>query len=299
MKRMQHLTVLSAQKRKIYMLIKQDSIVKCIHVHNHRQEDSGNKDNRRTNNEDNNDSWKINNSDLSDIGSGYETNDDEEEKIPPGQHAMLANPNAPKDEKMQHLNLQPSVMAQYPPSMTNPRTLTAYFIKQMAEHEQEGEDDSQQDDSTESSENNINTSNWTDATLSASIEKLKAMKEKRKASQAVQNRNDAVKSYLCLVKAGFKRGEASKIIAEGAGRGIYFARSICAWAAMFMNDGQLPISIWGKHAKRLSYLKDEDCILRLQHYLRKNKFKIDISELTARINESILPQLEYAPSPTI
>ena len=65
-----------------------------------------------------------------------------------------------------------------------------------------------------------------------------AMKEKGKASQAAQNRNDAVKSDLCLVKAGFKRGEASKIISEGPGRGIYFARSICAWAAMFMSDGK-------------------------------------------------------------
>nr|CCA24077.1 AlNc14C221G9103 [Albugo laibachii Nc14] len=115
------------------------------------------------------------------------------------------------------------------------------------------------------------------------------MTEKGKASQAAQNRNDAVTSYFCLVQAGFKRGEASKLIVEGAGRGIYFARSICGWAAMLMNDGQLPISLWGKHAKRLSYLKDEDCILRLKHSLREKKFKIDIPELTAHINESILP----------
>nr|CCA26099.1 AlNc14C346G10860 [Albugo laibachii Nc14] len=167
MKRMQHLTVLSAQKRK-KMLIEHDSIVKCTDVNNHREEDSGNNDNTGTTNEDNNDSWNKNNSDSSDIGSGYETNDDDDEKIPPGQHAILANQNAPKDEEN----------SAFKRAVVGTKPLTAYIIKLMAENEQEGEEDSQRDDSAESSDSNNNTSNWTDAKLSASIEKLKAMKVK-------------------------------------------------------------------------------------------------------------------------
>ena len=64
------------------MLIENDRIVKSTDVKNHREEDNGNNDNRGITNEDNNDSWNINNSDSSDIGSGYETNDDEEEVTP-------------------------------------------------------------------------------------------------------------------------------------------------------------------------------------------------------------------------
>nr|CCA20644.1 AlNc14C99G5990 [Albugo laibachii Nc14] len=250
------------------MLIKHDSTVKCADVNNHREEDSGNKDNRRTTNEDNNDSWSINNSDSSDIGSGTKQMIIEEEvthgvaeNIEKAFNAALStrsnleNPTRPARYIGQSKCTQRRKIAAFKCAAVGTKPLTAYFIKQMAEHEQEGEE-----------------------IRSKMIpRKLKAMKEKGKASQAAQNRNDAVNSYLCLVKAGFKRGEAT----------------------MFMNDGELPISHWGKHAERLSYLKDEDWILHLQHYMRKNKFKVDISELTAHINESILPQLGYAPSPTI
>nr|CCA20402.1 AlNc14C93G5766 [Albugo laibachii Nc14] len=271
-----------SSKTKKKMLIKHDSIVKCTDVNNHREEGSGNKDIRRTTNEDTNDSWNINHSDSSDIGSGYETNDDEEEvthgvaenierafNADLSTRSKLENPTRPARYIGQSKRTQRRKNAALKRAVVGTKPLTAYIIKQMAEHEQEGEENWQQDDSAESSESNNNTSNWTDAKLSASLEKLKAMEEEGKDSQAAQNRYDAVTSYLCLVKAGFKREEASKLIAEGAGRGIYFARSIGAWAAMFLNDGELPISLWGKHAKRLSYLKDEDCILRLQHYLRK------------------------------
>nr|CCA21922.1 AlNc14C138G7153 [Albugo laibachii Nc14] len=238
MKRMQHLTVLSAQKK---MLIEHDCIVKCTDVNNHREEDSGNNDNRGTTNEDNNDSWNINNSDSSDIGSGCKTNGVEEEvtygvaeniervfNAALSTRSNLENPTRPARYIVQSKCTQRRKNAAFKRAAVGTKPLTAYFIKQMAEHEQEGEEDSQQDDFAESSDSNNKTSNWTVAKFSASIETLKAMKERGKASQAAQNRNDTVKSYLCLVKAGFKREEASEIIAEGAGRGIYFARTICA-----------------------------------------------------------------------
>nr|CCA14425.1 AlNc14C3G522 [Albugo laibachii Nc14] len=189
MKRMQHLTVLSAQKRK-KMLIEHDSIVKCTDVNNHREEDSGNNDNTGTTNEDNNDSWNINNSDSSDIGSGYERNDEEEVTHGVAEHierafnaalsarSNLENPSRPARYIGQSKRTQRRKNAALKRTVVGTKPLTAYIIKQMAENEQEGEEDSQQDDSAESSDSNNNTSNWTDAKLSASIEKLKAMKEK-------------------------------------------------------------------------------------------------------------------------
>nr|CCA14709.1 AlNc14C5G765 [Albugo laibachii Nc14] len=205
--------VFSAQKRK-KMLIKHDSIVKG------------------TNNEDNNDSGNINTSDSSDIGSGYETNDEEEEvthgvaeNIERAFNAALSSrssleyPTGLRRYIGQSKRTRRRKNAPFKRAAVGTKPLTAYFIKQIAEHEQEGEEDSQQADFTE----------------------VEVDERKGKASQPAQNRNNAVKSYLCLLKAAFERGEASRSIVEGAGRGIYFARSICAWAAMFMNGGQLPI----------------------------------------------------------
>nr|CCA27749.1 AlNc14C666G12365 [Albugo laibachii Nc14] len=188
---------LSSKTRK-NMLIEHDSIVKCTDVSNHKEEDSGNNNNRGTTNEDNNDSWNINNSDSSDIGSVYETNDDEKvthgvaEIIERAFNAALSarynleNPTRPARCIGQSKRTQRRKNAAFKRAAVGTKPLTAYFIKQMAEHEQEGEEDSQQDDSAESSDSNENTSNWTDAKRSASIEKVKAMKGKGKASQAAQ-----------------------------------------------------------------------------------------------------------------
>ena len=80
---------------------------------------------------------------------------------------------------------------------------------------------------------------------------------------------------------------------------LYYARSIRTWSHGFVGDDKLPQSRQGKHIKSRSFLQDEDVVMVLQRYLRLNKFKVRIPALTSRIYEQILPQLPYAPSPTI
>nr|CCA24325.1 AlNc14C234G9344 [Albugo laibachii Nc14] len=170
-------------------MIKKNSILMITDVKNYTEEYSGNNDSKGTNNEDNNDSYNINNSDSSDIGSGYETNVDEEEVTHGGAENIerafdvalsarsnLENPTRSARYIGQSKRTQRRQNAAFRRAAFGTKPLTAYFIKQVSEHEQEGEEDLQQDDSTESSESNNNTSNWTDPKLSASIEKLKEMK---------------------------------------------------------------------------------------------------------------------------
>ena len=78
-----------------------------------------------------------------------------------------------------------------------------------------------------------------------------------------------------------------------------FALSLRAWATLCLDGEELPLSQTGKHAKRRSYLQDEDCILPFQEYLPANKFKVEVSALTEHVNMNILPGLRYAPSSTI
>ncbi|CCI10967.1 unnamed protein product [Albugo candida] len=120
-----------------------------------------------------------------------------------------------------------------------------------------------------------------------------------KTAKSEQNRWLSVLSFLQLVKSGYVRIAASTLVAEGAERGVHFARSLRAWATLCLEGEELSSSQTGKHAKRRSYLQDKDCILPLREYHRAKKFNVEVSALIEHVNKNILPRLGYAPSHTV
>ena len=131
---------------------------------------------------------------------------------------------------------------------------------------------------------------WTKSDISLAVENLKNLNRKpNRNNNAAHAREAALLGYFRLLKIGKTKKAASSFISDSAGRGVYFSRSIRTRARTSMNDGPLPHSKQRKHAKRSSFLQDEDCIITLQKYLRANKFNAEIATLKKYTNEDISP----------
>ncbi|CAB4416861.1 unnamed protein product [Rhizophagus irregularis] len=92
---------------------------------------------------------------------------------------------------------------------------------------------------------------------------------------------------------------ASEIVSNTAGKGVYHARCIRSWAHEYVMSCQIPYSRWGHHAKIWSFLWDEGILLQVKSYIREHKWDISPQMLIIQMNEVILPGLGFAPSPTI
>ncbi|CAG8849294.1 21914_t:CDS:1, partial [Racocetra persica] len=94
--------------------------------------------------------------------------------------------------------------------------------------------------------------------LNNTIKQLEKEIKSNKHSEVVKARLYTILSYFRLVERGRERIEASIIVAEAAGKGVYHARCIRAWAINYIKNGEFPISRQGKHPKTWSFLWDDD-----------------------------------------
>ncbi|CCI48894.1 unnamed protein product [Albugo candida] len=116
---------------------------------------------------------------------------------------------------------------------------------------------------------------------------------------AARARAPAILAYFRLIKCGRKRLAASSLIADVAGKRVYYAKLIRTWDFTSLKNGSLTELRQEKHAKRKRFLHDEDCILPLQQYLRDNKFKAELATLYEHTNTKILVGLGCDPLSTI
>ncbi|CAG8683989.1 17238_t:CDS:2 [Funneliformis caledonium] len=96
-----------------------------------------------------------------------------------------------------------------------------------------------------------------------------------------------------------KVNNASEIVANVAGKGIYHARCTRSWANNYIMTHKIPYSRQEYHAKVWSFLWDENIILQVKAYIQKHKWDVTSQILMTQMNEIILPGLGFASSPTI
>ncbi|CAG8449812.1 7874_t:CDS:2 [Scutellospora calospora] len=121
--------------------------------------------------------------------------------------------------------------------------------------------------------------------LNNTIKQLEKEIKSNKHSEVVKARLYTMLFYFHLVEHGHKRIEASIIVVGAAGKGVYHAHCIRAWAINYIKNSEFPISRQGKHPKTWSFLWDDD--------------NVNSDELAKHVNEKILPKLCFDPSPTI
>ncbi|CAG8765170.1 6698_t:CDS:2, partial [Dentiscutata heterogama] len=108
--------------------------------------------------------------------------------------------------------------------------------------------------------------------LNHAIKQLEKEIKSDKYSEVVKARLYTMLSYFCLVERGQKRIEASIIVAEAAGKGVYHAHCIRAWAVNYIKNGEFPISRQENHPKTWSFLWDDDVLIQIKSFLRSNKW---------------------------
>ncbi|CAG8466374.1 16873_t:CDS:2 [Dentiscutata erythropus] len=135
--------------------------------------------------------------------------------------------------------------------------------------------------------------------IPAALENLALDIEKENVNSEVWIRLNSIRFYLQLVKNNHQKMEASKIIADAAGKEVYHARCIRSWAHEYVMAHQIPYSCRGHHTKTWSFLWDEDILLQIKSYVQENKWNITPYMIMSQINEVLLPGLGFAPPPTI
>ncbi|CAG8718221.1 13358_t:CDS:2 [Rhizophagus irregularis] len=152
--------------------------------------------------------------------------------------------------------------------------------------------------STDESDNEIEDCNWNNK-IQAALENLEIDIKKENKKNEVWVRLNGIRLYLQLVKCNYSKMNASEIVSNTAGKGVYHARCIRSWAHEYVMSRQIPYSRREHHAKIWSFLWDEDILLQVKSYIREHKWDISPQMLMIQMNEIILPGLGFAPSPTI
>ena len=75
------------------------------------------------------------------------------------------------------------------------------------------------------------------------------------------------------------------------GKGKWFARCVRSWSKAFIEYGDIPKCRCGEHLVGTSILEDEDVKLKINSYLRENKFDITISKFRDYVSDEILPYI--------
>jgi transposase len=120
---------------------------------------------------------------------------------------------------------------------------------------------------------------------------LPTLEYKIKNEKELDPRLQYTAQYLRLVNSGYKKMDASNIIAQSLNRGTWFARLIRTWGKQYSKNGELIASKQGKHQKVKSIIYDEDVRLKISEYLRVNKFEITIKKFQQFVTDEILPDL--------
>ncbi|CAJ0827983.1 3374_t:CDS:2 [Entrophospora sp. SA101] len=120
---------------------------------------------------------------------------------------------------------------------------------------------------------------------------LPTLEHKIKNEKELDPRLQYTAQYLRLVNSGYKKMDASNIIAQSLNRGTWCARLIRTWGKQYSKNGELIASKQGKHQKVKSIIYDEDVELKISEYLRVNKFEVTIKKFQQFVTDEILPDL--------
>lgn len=101
----------------------------------------------------------------------------------------------------------------------------------------------------------------------------------------------AVQHFLQLRKKGYAKIKASEVVSDLMGKGKWFARCVRSWSKAFIEYGDIPKCRHGEHLVGTSILEDEDVKLKINSYLRENKFDITISKFRDYVSDEILPYI--------
>ncbi|CAG8832879.1 32977_t:CDS:2, partial [Gigaspora margarita] len=82
-------------------------------------------------------------------------------------------------------------------------------------------------------EDEIETNNW-HKKIPTALENLVLDIKKENVNSEVWVCLNSIRFYLQLVKYNYKKIEASKVVADTAGKGIYHAKCICSWAHQYV-----------------------------------------------------------------
>ena len=159
--------------------------------------------------------------------------------------------------------------------------------------------DEKSDDEVDNDDDEIEDCNWYNKVPTA-LENLELDIKKENVKNEVYVRLNSIRFYLQLIKCNnYSKIDASNIVADAAGKGVYHARCIRSWAHEYVVNHQIPYSRRGHHAKIWSFLWDEDILLQVKSYIREHKWDVTPQMLMIQMNEIIFPGLGFAPSPTI
>ena len=101
----------------------------------------------------------------------------------------------------------------------------------------------------------------------------------------------AVQHFLQLRKKGYAKIKASEVVSDLMGKGKWFARCVRSWSKAFIEYSDIPKCRHGEHLVGTSILEDEDVKLKINSYLRENKFDITISKFRDYVSDEILPYI--------
>jgi hypothetical protein len=101
----------------------------------------------------------------------------------------------------------------------------------------------------------------------------------------------AVQHFLQLRKKGYAKIKAGEVVSDLMGKGKWFARCVRSWSKAFIEYGDIPKCRRGEHLVGTSILEDEDVKLKINSYLRENKFDITVSKFREYVSDEILPYI--------
>ncbi|RIA79587.1 hypothetical protein C1645_840337 [Glomus cerebriforme] len=175
---------------------------------------------------------------------------------------------------------------------------TFWDTKKSTTSSDERSDSDEQSSSDERSDDEIEDCNWYNK-IPAALENLELDIKKENMKSEVWVRLNGICLYLQLIKCNYSKMNASDVVSNAAGKGVYHSKCIHSWAHEYVMSHQIPYSRRGHHAKTWSFLWDEDILLQVNSYVREHKWDITPQMLMMQMNEVILPGLGFAPSPTI
>ncbi|KAG9295839.1 hypothetical protein G9A89_009068 [Geosiphon pyriformis] len=97
------------------------------------------------------------------------------------------------------------------------------------------------DDIGRQSDNEDEDCNWHNK-LSAALENLVLDIKKENVNSEIWIRLNGIRLYLQLVKCSYPKMEASKIVANAIGKGVYHAKCIRSWTHEYVITHQIPYS---------------------------------------------------------
>ncbi|CAG8642861.1 11674_t:CDS:2, partial [Diversispora eburnea] len=120
-------------------------------------------------------------------------------------------------------------------------TLHTFWNTKKSTEEINNDDDDLLDDKIEDC-------NWNNE-ISTVLENLELDIKKEKIKSEVWIHLNGIQIYIQLVKYNYLKIDASKVVTNAAGKGVYHAKCICSWTHEYIKTCQIPYSHHGHHAK--------------------------------------------------